>query len=97
LANRFPGALQISARGGEGLTELRSKLADCFADRLELVRLLIPYTSGSALSELYSLGPPIEERRDEPEGVYLEARLSRSASGRFSAYVLPSVELPSSK
>ena len=93
LANRFPTALQISAQGGEGLAELRVRLADCFANRLELAHLLIPYTCGSALSELYSLGPPIEERRDEAEGVYIEARLSPSALGRFSPYLLGSAKV----
>ena len=42
-ANRFPDALQISARGGEGLDELRARIAERFADRFRPVRLLVPY------------------------------------------------------
>jgi GTP-binding protein HflX len=90
LANRFPAALQISALSGEGLDELRARLASRFADRFEALRLFIPHDQGAALSELYELGAPIEERRDEPEGVYVIARLSPSAAGRYSRFLLPS-------
>ena len=87
LANRFPEALQISALTGAGLDELRARLASCFADRFEPVLLFIPHEQGGALSELYGLGAPIEERRDEPEGVYVRARLSPSALGRYARFV----------
>lgn len=89
LANRYPDALQISALDGDGLDELRARLASLFSDRFEPVRLLIPHDQAGALSELYELGAPIEERRDEAEGVYLLARLSPSTLGRLSRFVLP--------
>src|SRR5205823_6169388 len=44
LQNRFPDALQVSARTGEGLEELRARIADHFAHRFELVELLVPYS-----------------------------------------------------
>ena len=90
LANRFPDALQVSALSGEGLDELRARLASRFADRFEPVLLFIPHEHGSVLSELYGLGAPIEERRDEAEGVYVRARLSPSALGRYSRFVMTS-------
>ena len=90
LANRYPDALQISALSGDGLDELRARLASRFADRFEPVRLLIPHEQAGALSELYELGAPIEERQDEAEGVYIRARLSPSALGRFSRFALVS-------
>jgi len=88
LANRYPDALQISALSGDELNELRARLASRFADRFEPVQLLIPHDQAGALSELYELGAPIEERRDEAEGVYLIARLSPSSLGRLSRYVI---------
>jgi hypothetical protein len=77
LANRFPGAVQISALTGEGLAELRARIAERFSERFELVRLLVPHGEGAKLAELYSLGTPIDEREDTEEGVLIRARLLR--------------------
>ncbi|MGH3003861.1 MAG: GTPase HflX [Gaiellaceae bacterium] len=88
LANRFPGAPQVSALTGEGLDELRAVLARRFDDRWERVRLLVPYEHGGHLSDLYALGTPIEERQDTPEGVLLVARLPRRDLRRFAPYLV---------
>jgi GTP-binding protein HflX len=88
LANRFPGAPQVSAVTGEGLEELRAELAHRFDDRWERVRMLLPYDEGGKLSELYALGTPIEEREDTPEGVALIARLPRRDLPRFAAFLV---------
>jgi GTPase len=88
LANRYPGALQISAETGEALDELRSRIADRFAERFELVRMLVPYEDGAKLAELYSLGPPIDERVDGPDGVFIRARLPRREIQRFAPYLV---------
>ena len=88
LANRFPGALQISAVTGEGLDELRERIADRFADRYEDVRLLLPYEEGAKLAELYALGAPIDEREDTEEGVCFRARLPQREVRRFARYLV---------
>jgi GTP-binding protein HflX len=88
LANRFPDALQVSALTGEGLDELRARLADRFGDRFEPVRLLLPHGDGAKLAELYALGAPIEERVDAPEGVLVRARLPRRELRRFAPYLV---------
>ncbi len=88
LANRFPGATQVSALTGEGLDDLRADLARRFDDRWERVKLLVPYEEGSRLSELYALGTPIEEREDTPAGVVVIARLPRRDLPRFAAFLV---------
>ena len=88
VANRFPGALQVSAATGEGLDELRERIAELFADRFEDVRLLVPYEDGAALSALYALGAPIDERRDTDEGVWITARLPQREARRFARYLV---------
>ncbi|HXH96727.1 MAG TPA: GTPase HflX, partial [Gaiellaceae bacterium] len=88
LANRFPGAVQISALTGEGLDALRARIADRFAERFEPVRLLLPYGEGGRLNELYALGAPIEERADTAEGVLVVARLPRREIRRFARYLV---------
>ncbi|MEN3342971.1 MAG: GTPase [Actinomycetota bacterium] len=88
LANRHPEALQVSALTGEGLDELRARIAERFAERFEPVRLLLPYGEGGKLNELYALGAPIEEREDTSEGVLLVARLPRREIRRFAPFLV---------
>ncbi len=88
LANRFPGALQVSALSGAGIEELRERIADRFSDRYEDVRLLLPYDEGGRLAELYALGAPIDERRDGEDGVFVRARLPRREIARFARYLV---------
>jgi GTP-binding protein HflX len=88
LANRFPGAPQVSARTGAGLEELRAAIANRFAERFDAVRLLLPYEDGDKLAELYDLGAPIDERVDRPEGVFVRARLARADLRRFAPYLV---------
>src|SRR3954467_4842976 len=87
LADRYPDALQVSAATGDGLEELRARAAERFAERFEPVRLLIPYTDGAKLNELYALGAPIEERQDTDEGVLVVARLPRREITKLARYV----------
>ena len=88
LANRFPGAPQVSAATGKGLDQLRERVAEHFGSRWEAVRLLIPYEDGARLSELYALGAPIEQREDTPDGVLVVARLPRRDIHRFAPYLI---------
>jgi GTPase len=92
LSNRFPGALQVSALTGEGLSELRRRIAELFGERFELVRLLVPYDEGAKLAELYALGTPIDEREDTEEGVFIRARLPRRELPRFAPYLIADTE-----
>jgi GTPase len=88
LENRYPDAVQISALTGEGLPELRQRIADRFSDRLRSVSLLVPYEDGRVLTDLYELGAPIEKRVDGPEGVLIVAHLPRREVARFAAYLI---------
>jgi GTP-binding protein HflX len=87
LRNRFPDALQVSARTGEGVDALRARIAEQFSHRFELVELLVPYSEGSKLAELYALGPPIESRTDREDGVLIRARLPQRDVRRFARFL----------
>ncbi len=91
LANGFPGALQVSALTGEGSDELRARIAARFSDRFETVDLLVPYDQGAKLAELYSLGPPIEQRVDRDDGVLIRARLPERDVRRFAAFLVAGI------
>lgn len=88
LANRFPEALQVSARTGEGLEELRERVAGLFAHRFQVVELLVPYSEGAKLAELYALGPPVESRIDREDGVLIRARLPERDIRRFARFLV---------
>ena len=88
LTNRFPDAPHVSALTGEGLEELKAELARRFEDRWERVRLLVPYSDGARLAELYALGTPIEEREDTEHGVLVIARLPRRELPRFAPFLV---------
>ena len=88
LANRFPGALAVSALSGEGLDELKGRIGTRFAERLRPVRLLVPFDEGRILAELYELGAPIDERLDTPEGVVVLAQLPQREVPRFAPYLV---------
>jgi GTP-binding protein HflX len=88
LANRYPDSLQISAGTGEGLDELRTRIAERFEHRFELVELLVPYAEGGKLAELYALGPPIESRTDREDGVLIRARLAERDVRRFARFLV---------
>jgi GTP-binding protein HflX len=88
LANRFPDAVQISALTGAGVDDLRARIAERFADRFEAVHLFLPYEEGGKLAELYALGAPVDERKDQADGVYVRARLPRRELRRFAGYLV---------
>jgi GTP-binding protein HflX len=88
LANRFPDAVHVSALTGEGLDDLRARIAERFADRYEPVQLLLPYDEGAKLAELYALGAPIEAREDHEDGVLVRARLPQREVRRFAPYLV---------
>jgi len=98
VGNRFPEALQVSARTGEGLEALRERIAARFGERFEAVRLLIPYDEGGRLAELYALGMPVDERADREEGVFIRAHLPMREVRRFAQYLIvePETEARSS-
>ena len=65
LANRFPGrAPDLGPRPARGSTSCAARLAERFARRFELVRLLLPYDRGRPARGALRLGAPIDERED---------------------------------
>jgi GTPase len=93
LADRYPHALLVSAATGEGIAELRERVADLFAERFEAVHLLVPHSDGRVLADLYALGAPIDERDDTDAGVLVRARLPRRDLRRFARYLVSSTDV----
>jgi GTP-binding protein HflX len=75
LLSRFDG-VAISARTGEGVEALLTRLDEALRPRVVRLTLRIPYADGPALAACYERGRVLS-RRDEPEGIRLEVELPR--------------------
>jgi GTP-binding protein HflX len=75
----------VSAATGEGIDELRDRIAVAFEETLEEVELLVPYAEGGVVSELHSLAGDLE-REDRPDGVAVRARIPKALVHRFAQF-----------
>jgi GTP-binding protein HflX len=83
LALRHPDAVLVSAETGEGLEDLRARIADSIRGTLTRVELLVPFDAGERLSELHEIAGDLE-REDRPDGVLVRARLPAALADRFA-------------
>jgi GTPase len=83
LSLRHPSAVLVSAETGEGLDELRARIADAIRSGLTEVELLVPFAAGERLSELHEIAGDLE-REDREDGVLVRARLPAALADRFS-------------
>jgi GTP-binding protein HflX len=83
LQLRHPDAALVSAETGEGLEDLRSRIAESISASLIRVELLIPFDAGDRLSELHQIAGDLE-REDRADGVLVRARLPAALAERFA-------------
>jgi GTP-binding protein HflX len=84
LANRQPGAVQVSAATGEGLDLLRRRLADAARSRLTPVELTIPYALSGLIAAVYSDGREVEQEATE-DGTRVRALMPPASAARLRA------------
>ena len=87
LAFRHPDAVLVSAVSGEGLEDLRERVAAEFERTLRDVDLLVPYSEGGTLSDLHDVAGDLS-RTDTAEGVLVSARLPAVVAERFGRYAV---------
>lgn len=85
VTNRWPEAVQISAKKSLNLGLLMERIAEAFAERWTEVDLLIPYADAGVLSTLYAAGAPVE-RRDDHDGIHAHAHVPHALLGRIGQY-----------
>ena len=86
LLARFDG-VAISARTGEGMESLRTRIDEALQPRVARLTLRIPYSDGPSLAVCYERGRVIS-RRNEPDGVRLEVELPRRLLTSLEGYRL---------
>jgi len=84
LLERFNG-VAISARTGDGIDGLLSRIDGALRPRTERLELVIPYSDGPALALCYGKGRVLR-RSDEAEGIRVEAELPRRLVALLDAY-----------
>ncbi len=83
-----PDAVLISARGGQGLPELRDRLAAIFARTLKPVHLLIPYADGGVVGRLRGLAADIRQQ-NTADGIEVTALVPLAEATRYARYAMP--------
>jgi GTP-binding protein HflX len=87
LQLQHPDSVLVSAESGEGLDELRARVAEEVRASLTEVDLLVPYESGDRLSELHEIAGDLD-REDREDGVRVRALLAPSVAERFAEFGL---------
>ena len=89
LSDRFPRAIAISARTGDGTRRLLDAITDMLRDRTIRLRLSVPAADGRFLARLHALGQVVR-RRVRGQRLHLEVVLPAAQAAAIPpAYVLP--------
>ncbi len=87
LLERFNG-VAVSALKGGGIDRLLGRIDEALRPRVERLALFIPYRDGPALALCYEKGRVLQ-RRDEADGIHLEAEVPRRLVAQLAAYRSP--------
>ena len=77
----------VSAETGEGIDDLRERIATEFERTLADLELLVPYSEGSRLAELHELAGDLD-RTDRSDGVLVHARVPAALAHRFTEFAV---------
>src|SRR4051794_15911194 len=80
-----PHIALVSARTGEGLDELRERIAALLPHPDVDVSLLVPYDRGDVVAKVHQLGEVLEVTHTE-DGTRLEARVSETLAGELAGF-----------
>ena len=86
LLRRYPGAVAMSARTGEGSEDLLDAVGDRLRSMTELVELSVPFDRGDVLARIHREGKVLTEVADEA-GFRIRARLDPDSKGRLREWV----------
>ncbi len=78
--------LFASAKSGQGLEELRSKIKEYLQEHLEVLHIFIPHQEGDWLSLLHRHGRVISKKYDE-KGTFLEVEVSKKMTPQLSQFL----------
>lgn len=87
LRTRLPGAIQVSARTGDGFDELRARIAAMLPRPDAHVDVVIPYSRGDLVSRVHADGE-IDTIDYAPDGTRIVARVDAALAAELQAAAL---------
>ncbi|MFJ6674126.1 GTPase HflX [Actinosynnema sp. NPDC091369] len=87
LRHLFPTAVFVSAHTGEGIAELRERIAAMTPRPEVVVDALVPYARGELVARVHREGEVLKERHTE-EGTELSARVRPDLAGALEAFAV---------
>lgn len=88
MRQREPNHIIVSARTGEGIDELKQKIADTIPRPSILVKLLVPYNHGEVISRLHSWDAEIKRTEFVSDGTFITALVREDVAAELSEYVI---------
>ncbi|MEU4448685.1 GTPase HflX [Actinosynnema sp. NPDC050801] len=87
LRHLFPGAVFVSAHTGEGINELRERIAAMTPRPEVVVDAMVPYARGELVARVHREGEVLKERHTE-EGTELSARVRPDLAGVLEKFAV---------
>ncbi|MBB5808552.1 GTP-binding protein HflX [Saccharothrix ecbatanensis] len=87
LRHLFPTAVFVSAQTGEGIPELRERIAAMTPRPEVVVDAMVPYARGELVARVHREGEVLKERHTE-EGTELSARVPRDLAGVLEKFAV---------
>ena len=87
LRGRFPEALFVSARTGEGMDELRARLEERLPRPEVEIRALLPYDRGDLINKIHTSGEFVSTDHTE-HGTRVVARVNADLAGELARYAI---------
>ena len=88
MRQREPNHVIVSARTGEGIDELKQKIADTIPRPSLEVKLLIPYNHGEVISRLHAWDAEIKSTAFVSDGTFVTALVREDVTAELSDYVI---------
>lgn len=88
MRQREPNHVIVSARTGDGIDELKQKIADTIPRPSLEVKLLIPYNHGEVISRLHARDAEIKSTAFVSDGTFVTALVREDVAAELSDYVI---------
>ena len=88
MRQREPNHVIVSARTGEGIGELKQKIADTIPRPSLEVKLLIPYNHGEVISRLHAWDAEIKSTAFVSDGTFVTALVREDVAAELSDYAI---------